>query len=247
MHKYKKSLLKLYRQLRCTLLGGCRILVLGDSHTGVFEYIFDHDLLSPHLINCEVVGGATAGGLNNDHSLTGAFKKYQAALKRFHAYRVVAIMLGEVDCSYTAWQRTANASPCAQIPHAIRGIERLLDWAQSDDRQRQFILAGAILPTVKDHQIDLQSQELRRTVRASQRQRSELVLAFNAAVKALAIRRQLAYIEITTPTLDPQRGVISDQFLVQEQIDHHQSQAMTAGLWVHELRPVLASLPRQSR
>ncbi|QRM18348.1 hypothetical protein GBK02_02515 [Dechloromonas sp. TW-R-39-2] len=240
-HKYKKSLLKIYRRLRCSLLGGHRILILGDSHAGVFEYVFDHDLLTPHLLNCEIVGGATAGGLNNDHSVTAAFAKYQQSLRRFAEYDVVVLMLGEVDCSFALWNRAKqrNESVFEQIPRAMQGIVRLLDWAGEHYPQRRFVLAGTILPTIKDDEIDLQYYELRRSVRATQRERSELVLAFNQAVRQLAGQRGLSYMDISQQTIDAEKGVVRDEFLVHEKLDHHQSQAMTAPLWVEEFRRVL--------
>ena len=247
--KYKKSLLKMYRRLRCAVLGGQRILVLADSHAGVFEYAFDHDLLVPHLLNCEIVGGATAGGLNNDHSVTAAFAKFQTALRRFATYDVVVIMLGEVDCSFALWHRAQQRGETAfqQIPRAMQGIERLLDWGMQQHAQCHFVLAGGILPTIRDDQIDQQYYELRRSIRATQRERSDLVRAFNQALADLAARRGLPYIDITAQTIDPERGVLRDEFLVQDMVDHHQSQAMTAALWVEELKPVLAAIARRRR
>lgn len=212
--------------------------MLGDSHAGVFEYIFDNDLFPPHLINCDIVGGATAYGLNNDQSVTGAFQKFCHALHRFPNYRTVFIMLGEVDCSFALWNRAArqNSSANEQIPHAIRGIERLLDWAAVHAPSRKFVLIGSILPTIKDHQADQQEFELRRRIKATQRERTELALAFNAALKALAVKRGIPYIDISDATMDPVSGVVSDDFLVDVGVDHHQSQSKTAHLWVRELR-----------
>jgi len=243
-HKYKKSLLKTYRRLRCSFLRGHRILILGDSHAGVFEYIFDKDLLAPHLLNAEIVGGATAGGLSNDHSVTAAFAKYQQSLSRFADYDVVVVMLGEVDCSFALWNRAKqrNESVFAQIPRAMQGIARLLDWAGEHYPQRRFVLAGTILPTIKDDEIDLQYYELRRSVRATQRERSDLVLAFNEAVRQLAGERGLPYLDISSQTIDANTGVVRDEFLVQEKLDHHQSQAATAPFWTEQLKRVLCEL-----
>lgn len=240
--KFRKSWLKMYRRLRCTWAGGERMLILGDSHAGVFEYIFDHDLFPPHLINCDIVGGATAYGLNNDNSVTGAFRKFRSALQRFPDYRHVGIMLGEVDCSFALWNRAMrdNTPAVEQIPRAIEGIERLLDWGAENFPTRKFVLFGAILPTIKDHQISRQSFELRRQIAATQRERTELVLAFNRALRAVANKRAISYLDITEATLDPLSGVVRDEFLVDEGIDHHQSQAKTANLWIAQLSRLFA-------
>jgi len=242
--KTRKSLQKLARRWRCRFLGGHRILVLGDSHAGVFEYLFDHDLLPPHLLNCDIVGGATAYGLNNDHSVTGAFLKYQHALRRFFEYDVVIVMLGEVDCSFALWHRASQRGEpvAAQIPRAIQGICRLLDWGQAEYPQRRFVLAGSILPTIKDYQITEQEFALRRQNPMTQRERTALVLRFNEALAELAALRRLPYIDITAETLDSASGVVGDQFLVEQGIDHHQSQARTAPLWTARLERVLAGI-----
>lgn len=245
--KYRKSAAKAFRRLRRSCLGGQRILILGDSHAGVFEYIFDRDLLAPHLINCEIVGGATACGLNNDRSLTGAFAIYQRSLQRFADFDVVVIMLGEVDCSFAFWNRARHRGETVleQIPRAVQGIERLLDWGRSQNGRQRFVLAGSILPTIKDDQID-QQYVVRRTVRVPQRERTALVLAYNQALRALAARRKLPYLDITVPTLDPSTGLVRDEFLVRDAVDIHQSQPETAGLWVREVRDVLAAMDRSA-
>lgn len=41
LQRYGKSLKKTWRRLQKHWLGGRSILVLGDSHCGVFEYCFD--------------------------------------------------------------------------------------------------------------------------------------------------------------------------------------------------------------
>jgi hypothetical protein len=244
--KYKKSIWKAYRRIRCFLLGGHKILIIGDSHAGVFEYAFDHDLLAPHLLNCDIVGGATASGLNNDKSVTSSFSKFQASIRRFADYDVVVIMLGEVDCSFALWNRAKlrGESVFEQIPHAVKGVERLLDWSMAQLGRRNFVLAGSILPTIKDEQIDLQYYELRRSVRATQRERSDLVLALNDALRKLAGRRGLHYVDITSRTIDAEQGVVREQFIVAEKLDHHQSQAGTAPLWVEEMTRVLLVIER---
>jgi hypothetical protein len=245
--KFGKSAAKAFRRVRRACLGGHRILILGDSHAGVFEYIFDRDLLAPHVVNCEIVGGATACGLNNDRSLTGAFTIYQRSLQRFADFDVVVVMLGEVDCSFALWNRARHRgeSVLEQIPRAIQGIERLLDWGSSQNGRLRFVLAGSILPTVKDDQID-QQYEARRSLRVPQSERTALVLAYNEALNGLATRRGLSYIDITAATRDPVSGLVRDDFLVRDAVDIHQSQPATAGLWVREIRGVLAALDRRA-
>ncbi|MCK9284826.1 MAG: hypothetical protein M0P39_11145 [Rhodocyclaceae bacterium] len=240
--KLRNSLIKRYRHLRCKLSGGRRILILGDSHAGVFEYIFDNGLLLPHVINCEIVGGATAYGLNNEASSTGAFRKFQEGFHRFEHYDVIVVMLGEVDCSSALWLKaTKENRPAGEyLSHSMQGVRRLVDWIRRQEGKRKLVLAGSILPTVKDSQLDNQALEARRKIRVGQRARTDLVLRFNEELRNLAATLDVSYMDITAPTLDPETGLVIDDVLVQGRVDHHHSQSETAAYWVSELRRVLA-------
>lgn len=242
LRKLRKSLTKRYRALRCGLTRGHRILVLGDSHAGVFEYIFDHDLLPPHLINCEIVGGATGYGLNNDASSTGAFRKFQQGFQRFEHYDVIVIMLGEVDCSSALWLKAnAEGRPVTDyLGHSLKGVRRLVDWVLQQQGKRTLVLAGAILPTVKDSQNATQALEARRQIQVGQRARTDLVLEFNAGLRDLAIAKGMPYMDITAATIDSKTGVVADDFLIPGEADHHQSQSATAAHWVAALNRALA-------
>ena len=212
------------------------MLILCDSHGGVFEYIHDNELLSPHYINCEVVGGATAYGLNNDQSSTRSFLKFSQAIKRYPTFDVIGIMLGEVDCSVTlcAVAQKRGVAAAELIPQAMRGYQRLIDYLQSNGKSR-IVLFGSILPTVSDEQQPFQFEPLRRNVSTDQRQRTALVLAFNQQLQALAKGAGLDYLDITQETLDEKTGLVNQAFVIRDRIDHHQSQAMTAPFWCAKL------------
>lgn len=241
MSKFLKSSQKLLAKIRCRMHGGKKILVLCDSHGGVLEYIHDNKMLFPHYINCEVVGGATAYGLNNDQSTTRSFFKFSRAIKRYPTFDVIGIMLGEVDCSVTLWTVAQKRGVAAAelIPQAIHGYQRLIDYLQSNGKSR-IILFGSILPTVSDEQQALQLDPLRRKVSADQRQRTALVLAFNQQLQALAKESGLDYIDITQETLDKKTGLVDHAFVIRDRIDHHQSQAKTALFWCNKLRATSA-------
>jgi len=230
--KWKKSLRKTYQRVQCRLFRGEKILVLSDSHGGVFEYIHDHFLLTPHLINCEIVGGATAYGLSKENSTTKSFSKFTSALKRFSDYNTIIVLLGEVDCSFVLWNKAIQKGGGVeeQIIDALRGYRKLLEYLQREKGKRVFI-AGAPLPTIKDHQRELQELELRRQVKATQRERTELVLKLNKRLETLALEFSFGYFDITQETYDFSSGTIKEEFLIKDRIDHHQSQEATAPFW----------------
>lgn len=93
----------------CFFKAGKKILVLSDSHGGVFEYIHDNNLLFPHYINAEIIGGATAYGLANENSTTNSFNRFINAVKKFKEYDIVLIQLGEVDCSFILWEKAKKS------------------------------------------------------------------------------------------------------------------------------------------
>jgi hypothetical protein len=236
LNKFLKSIRKRLAKLKCRIHGGKKMLILCDSHGGVFEYIHDNELLSPHYINCEVVGGATAYGLNNDQSSTRSFLKFSQAIKRYPTFDVIGIMLGEVDCSVTLWAVAQKRGVAAAelIPQAMRGYQRLIDYLQSNGKSR-IVLFGSILPTVSDEQQPFQFEPLRRNVSTDQRQRTALVLAFNQQLQALAKDAGLDYLDITQETLDEKTGLVNQAFVIRDRIDHYQSQAMTAPFWCAKL------------
>lgn len=234
LRRYGKSLKKTWRRLQKRWLGGRSILVLGDSHCGVFEYCFDHGLLAPHWLNCEIVAGATAWGLNNDHSATRAWQKFDHALQRFADCDVVVIMLGECDCSFALWKKAErlNVPPETLLDHALAGIRRLVERVRQDAAAvpRKIIVVGAILPTVDDAAVTIQENVLRRSVSASQAARTRLVLAYNERLGQLAETLGVAYFDLSIQTSDPESGLVDGRFVAGAD-DHHLSHPASAPLW----------------
>ena len=238
--RWAKSAKKLWRKLANRLMGGRRILVLGDSHSAVFEYCFDQSLLTPHWLNCEIVGGATAYGLNNDHSSTGGWQKFCAGLTRYPSFDTVMIVLGECDCSYALWKlaERADLPPERLLDRSLAGIRRLVGKVRENPKVGKVVLVGAFLPTIQDHLADKQENELRREIRATQAERTRLVLTYNAGLCALALELAVDYFDISEPLLDPQTGLICPQY-IDRPLDHHLSQAATSRFFVAALREVL--------
>ena len=235
--RYKKSLHKAWRRLQNRIHGGRRILVLGDSHCGVYEYCFDQGYLVPHLLNCEIVAGATAYGLNNDQSATMAWHRFDRALKRYRDFDVVLIMLGEVDCSYALWQKSERTGlpPEAFFDRCFAGLERLLQRVRSEGgAARKVIVAGASLPTIADQYAAVQENELRRSIAATQMQRTQLVLAYNACLAEFAYAHDVRYFDLTAETLDPETRLVARCYLA-EPDDHHLSHPATGKLWAASL------------
>lgn len=238
--RLRKSARKLWKRRINRLTGGRRILVIGDSHGGVFEYCFDHDLLAPHLVNCEIVAGATAYGLNNDRSATGAWQKFAAALERFSRFDVVVIVLGECDCSYALWKKseTMQVPPADLIPRSLQGIRRLVGRVAKSPFVHRIVLVGASLPSIEDGVAATQENPLRREIAASQKDRTDLVVEFNRRLAALAAELGVGYFDLTEQTMNPQSRLLDRRYAAGID-DHHLSHAFTADLWAAALREKL--------
>lgn len=234
--RYRKSLRKAMRRLQNKLLGGRRILVIGDSHGGVFEYCFDHGLLAPHWLNCEIVPGATAYGLNNDASQTRAWEKFDRALRRFDHFDVVAVVLGECDCSYALWRKAeaCGQPPATLIERSLLGLRRLHERIMDTDAGKKVILVGAPLPTVDDASAACQENVLRREIGATLRERTELVLNFNVALQKLAKEIGVVYFDLSDRLLDPATGLVDRNYCAAPE-DHHLSHPASAALWAESL------------
>ena len=128
MKKFIKSLKKRFKEYFCFIKNGKKILVLSDSHGGVFEYIHDNNLLLPNYINAEIIGGATAYGLSNERSTTNSFNRFISALKKFKNYDIILVQLGEVDCAFVLWYKAQklNKKPEEMISYSLKGYEKFI-------------------------------------------------------------------------------------------------------------------------
>ena len=240
LKKIKKTLIKKYKYLNCFRFKGKKILILSDSHGGVFEYIHDNNLLNPHIINAEIIGGATAYGLAKEHSKTNSFNKYKNGLQRFKSYNTILIQLGEVDASFILWKKmqSENLSIEQTIQLSIFGYEKLIKHLKSLNN-KTIIITGAILPTLKDSQKAGESAVLRNTINISQLKRTNLILKYNEALQKLSNQYNLSYIDITNETINKNTGMIKDYYLHDSKIDHHQSFKKTSLLWVKKMELII--------
>ena len=133
-----------------------KILVLGDSHAR--ECFSKMKELQPEFdFDVKFVSGATAQGAVNPTSKTNALNIFKKKLAECNAdsYHYVMIMLGEVDCGFVIWYRSEkhNISVKDQLHLSISNLfnfikNEVLEVFNPD----QVILAGSVLPTIKDDQ-----------------------------------------------------------------------------------------------
>lgn len=132
----------------------------------LFEFCFDNGLLGRHLINCEIVGGATATGLANPRSTSGARARFEGAVLRYRRFDTIFLMLGEVDCSVTFWLLAARSAQAATdfIPRALQNIAGMVEWIRKQVPGKAIFLVAAPLPSVTDEQSGQQELPLRQRI-----------------------------------------------------------------------------------
>lgn len=234
---------------------GKRYLVLGDSHTEVFQYINQVNLTnakktesspskspSPSPFDtfevCTVSGG-TAQGLVNPNSKSNALATFRnfLSLQRDQKRRFdrVFLMLGEVDCAFLIWYRSAkySISVDTQIQSCVQNVCRFAQEVlvkEHSYRPEQVVLLGAVLPTVAD---DVDRRLLyahRQKVTASQMERTLKTLEYNARLSSASAEHHFRYLDITSYILGP-NGLVLPEFLRANPGDNHLANEPAAHAW----------------
>lgn len=204
------------------------IYCLGDSHTDMFVRLDNAEAMKKTRFRCCAVAGATAMGVRNPNSKSNAKARFDGFLDRTPAGGTVLVCLGEVDCGFVIWHRALrHGTPVeAQLEQALSNYRMLVE--QIESRGRDVILCSAPLPTIRDGQDWGEVANLRREVTATLRERTDLTLRFNGALREMAAGGRRRYLDLQTPTLDPATGLVRADLINPDKLDHHLSpQAVT--------------------
>jgi hypothetical protein len=199
----------------------CRqnVLVIGDSHTGVFRgaAIRAHFPLTAFKVVSVV--GATASGLQNPNSKTQALPTFMDCIERTPEAQKVIILLGEVDAGFVIWYRAQKYGTSVEemLEKALFSYQEFL-LKFSD--QRQLICMSAPLPTIKDGQAWGKVANLRKAVKATQEARTQLTLKFNQRMKAFCQEHEIEYLDFDQASLGAD-GIVEHRLLNKHPTDHH--------------------------
>ncbi len=216
-----------------------RLLFIGDSHAWVFEYIKQNNLLPEFNIKVITVNGATAQGMLNPNSKSNALKIFRKKIKKY-PYRGIFVQLGEIDCGFLIWHRAQKYEESVdfQMERSLSNYFKFVDWLYKE-RCQNIILTGAILPTIKNNQDWGEIAWLRRFIKSTQRERTDLTFEYNSRLQKYTKNKKIGYIEITKEILNKNTNLVSDFYLSEKKIDHHLSVQKTASLWIKEIRDYL--------
>lgn len=168
-----------------------------------------------------IVSGATAQGLVNPNSKTDALATFQRRIDAAQRWQTLVFMLGEVDCGFVIWYRaTKHQVPVDdQLRHSICSYAGFLR-AQVEAGFSVLVLS-APLPTIADGQDWGEVANLRSEVTATQRERTDLTLEYNARLAAASGTVGATFVDVTSPMLDAGTGIIRADLLNVDRSDHH--------------------------
>ena len=216
-----------------------KVLVMGDSHAKIF--IRCNLYTDQFAFDVSIVEGATAQGCLNPNSVTNALNIFIDTLKVLTTatkYDYIMIMLGEVDCGYLMWCRKDKYGTSLE-EQVGKNTKNIFDFVGNYVRiyfqPEQIIITGSVLPTIKDNTDKRYLLGQRSSVNSSQLERTELTLKYNEKLKKMACDCGYNYEDITEEILDKSTGIIGENFMNEDQYDHHLNHNTTYKLWLKKL------------
>lgn len=213
-----------------------KILCCGDSHTDVFNYCNSRQ--NRFVFDVCIVGGATAIGAVNPNSKTDALNIYEKKINSTRSDKIL-IMLGEVDCGFVIWVRCKryNISIDDQINVSVNNLFTFVDniIATKNYTNKDIIICGSILPTIKDNTDKKILGGARSEVDVSQLERTKKTIEYNNLLKINCHKYGYNYIEIVDDILGKD-GIVKDEFLNSNPNDHHLDNEKTYKLWLCKLK-----------
>ncbi len=198
------------------------VVVCGDSHVEVFRHIRRHDLAKGFRFDLLKVNGATAQGMINPNSKTNALEQFRQRIAAMKPHQEIFFQLGEVDCGFVIWHYAEKKSAPLedQFRRSLDNYRTIIEWAL-ERKTAGITLLSAPPPTITDGQTWGEIANARKGIKASQVERTELTLRYNRELEAMASELGLGFLDITSPLLDPETGLVDDRFMNEDRLDHH--------------------------
>jgi len=224
---------------------GIKILhMFGDSNGRLF---FGHVARSRELKKTVLwvwgVRGATAYGLANPNSKSGALQFYEKVLRKVPRNHYLLFQLGEGDCGKLIWLRAkAKGTPVEEqlqltLSNYRNYISSLLERGYSN-----ILLAEAPPPSNEPIPVFREVHEYESLIPesgeiATQKDITSITSRFNSALEEFCTTNpQLGFLSIEQDIVDSVTGVVDPRFLYKDRQDHHLDPAALTPLWVRELK-----------
>ena len=212
------------------------ILILGDSHTPIFNHELFKEKFPDLFFNIHTVVGATASGLENPNSKTKAYPIFREAIKKSTAKQVI-VMLGEVDTGFVIWYRAQKyqESVASMMDKAIESYSRfLLELAM----RFEVVCISTPLPTIQDGNDWGDIANARRDVTALLVERTALTLEFNRIMQLFCRQNNIRYLMLDGLSLG-EGGTVKTDLLNSDCNNHHYDPEQYSRLLVDGLTGVI--------
>jgi surface carbohydrate biosynthesis protein len=175
-------------------------LVIGCSHVRYFRYM---QINQPRFfdgrvnLECYEYAGATAFGLGNANSDSGALKETRNLRPRMAIADRVLINFGEIDCRRAAWKaaavsgRTIEETIAESVAHLKAYVER-----EILPHNKKVLVLGAKPQIIGDEDFYANSLADERTVFKPLEEREKVTLDFNRRLKSFAAELKIDYADI---------------------------------------------------
>jgi len=216
---------------------------LGDSHLRAPRHAAEQGWFEPFATEFTLVGGATAVGLRHPTSQTQALQVYRDQLLPCRPDKLPIFQLGEVDCGFVIWVRAQRygESVSQQLSASLEAYGGFLAEMMAAG-YGDIIVTSAMLPTIRDGQLDGEVSHLRREVKASLAERTALTMEYNARLEDLCAELGANFVDFTPHLMDPACGVLAEAFRHPDKADHHLDPELGGRLWVRLVADVLSPL-----
>jgi hypothetical protein len=184
---------------------------LGDSHARVFLDV--RRRLRRTWLDVRAVAGTMAIGLSNPNSRSGALTAFRQIMSGLPRDEHLLFMLGAGDCTYLLWhQQEKLGRPLEkQLATSFATYTGFLDGLL-DEGRGNLVVAAVPLPAVFDDDETVEDLPEYRRVSASLADRTELTRRYNRMLRRWTADRGVGFLDFERDLLDPERGVIRDEF-----------------------------------
>ncbi len=213
------------------------LLCLGDSHCDAFIAIRRRKLLTRTWLNVLPVGGATARGMSNPDSTTGALQTFERFIGRIPPDAPVLFCLGEVDCGYLLWS-LAERNGTDVKDEAARSLDALFAFLEDlrGRSPRTILLTTVPLPTIVDLARWKGLDGARGSVKADIAARTELTRWFCQQLRTRAADHGCRLVDYEEDILDPRTGLVASRFVHPDPHNHHLDYGPLAPILADKLR-----------
>lgn len=219
-------LLRIFRSLEysCCAFAGLQIVeCVGDSHLAHIRLLsLEPEMWSRHLWFRSIsVNGATALGIKNPNSKTNAMRIFDYWKRFFRSDSYVLFMFGEVDCGFLIWF-LADKRDQSVDNLFLKAFENYVQFINSVSISNDHkIIVSAPLPTIKDGVYLGEIANLRKSISASQKERTNLTLKFNDKLRNWSTKKSIKYVGLDNMVLNVETGVVQEKYLNRNKKNHH--------------------------